>query len=330
MPTVWLRSCILFILGFGLSACASQQSYIYDDEPADPIPLVTKSVPKPVKTPAAPPPSSASSPSREKLAASYQEQGRYAEALLQWKILLTTHPGDTRYETRVRQTEEQIDKLATQHQRAGIAALDKSDFSTARHELLAALALDPKRTEVLDSLRRIEYDRVWRIQSAKLEKLKVTEDRKTAGVGEQERSYLELGAMMFREGDYNGAIREIQKYLNSYPGDPQAKKLISEVYAKLAAQQRQQGQLQNALSNVEQAKRFNSESAPANRKAEQEMRTALAGEYYEKGLRALRSDLKLAIESFEKALEYNPQHSKAREKLADAQRMQKKLEEISK
>lgn len=327
MAATWFCICTP-ILMLGLAACASQP-YEYDDEPADPLQFVSKPVPKTAKAPA--PATPALALAREKLAASYMEQGRYADALLQWKILSALHPGDARYETQAQQTKERIDKLAAQRQRAGIAALEKGDYATARHELLASLALDPARSEVLDYLRRIEYDRVWRIQSAKLEKLKTTEERKAAtGIGEQERSYLELGTLMFREGDYSGAIREIQKYLNSYPGDLQAKKLISEIYAKLAAQQRQQGQLQNALTNVEQAKRFYTGNAPANQKTELELRNALAVENYEKGLRALRSDLKLAIDLFEKALEYNPQHAKAQAKLADAQRMQKKLEEISK
>ncbi len=326
MTTAGFRPWIV-IAALGLSACAAQTSYEEDDA-SDALPFAAK----PAKMPALAAVSASaptSIPSHEKLAASYAEQGRYADALLQWKILYALRPDDSRYATRLRQTEEQIATLATQHQRSGVSALDKGDFATARHELLAALALDPTRVDVLDSLRRIEYDRVWRIQSAKLEKLKISEDRKANNVGEQERSYLELGASMLREGDYADAVREIQKYLNSYPGDLQAKKLISDAYGKLAGQQRQQGMLQNALANIEQAKRFNADTG-TNRKAEQELRNALADEYYEKGLRALRNDLKLAVESFEKALEYNPQHSKARTKLSDAQRMQKKLDEIGK
>ncbi len=305
-----------FILSLGLSACALQPNY-NDDTSAEATPFATKSA-------------KGMTAAHEKLALSDAEQGHYADALLQWKILHALHPDATRYEVHIRQTEEHIERLATQRQRAGNAALDKGDYPTARHELLAALALDPDRTDVLEALRRIEYDRVWRIQLAKLDKLKVTEDRKTTSTGEQERSYFELGTLMFREGDYAGAVREIQKYLNSYPGDLQAKKLISDSYAKLSIQQRQQGLLHNALANVEQAKRFSTEDAATNRKAEQELRRTLADEYYEKGLRALRNDLKLAIESLEKALEYNPLHTKARAKLAEAQRMQKRLGEISK
>jgi len=269
-------------------------------------------------------------PAHDKLAAIYTEQGRYADALLQWKILSTLHPNESRYETQVRQTEEHIAKLVLQRQRAGVSALDKGDYATARQEFLAALALDPTHADIVGELRRIEYERVWHLQTTKLEKLKVNEDRKATGIGEQERSYLELGSMMLREADYSGAVREIQKYLNSYPSDAQAKKLISDAYAKLATQQRQQGQLQNALTNVEQAKRFSGDNTGTQRKAEQELRTALADEYYEKGLRALRSNLKLAIESLQQALHFNPLHSKARAKLADAQRMQKKLDEIGK
>ena len=304
-----------------VTACTSQPD-IHDDSVSSPAPAGSRPMTKLAN------PSTAGF-SHEKLAASFMEEGRFADALLQWKILSTLHPGDARYETRIRQTEEQINTLASQRQRAGIAAFNKGDSTTARHELLAALALAPARVDIIDYLRHIEYERVWQIQFAKLEKLRI-EERKTSNTGEQERSYFELGTLMFREGDYSGAVREIQKYLNSYPGDAQAKKLISDSYAKLAAQQRQQGQLQNALANVEQAKRFNADNASVNRKAEQELRNALAEEYYDKGLRALRGDLKLAIWSFGKTLEYNPQHAKARAKLADAQRMQKRLEEISK
>ena len=323
MVSAFFRSGVSVAL-LGLYACVSPPDN--GKTPGDPqfvtTPAPKEAAAKPAKTPAPPP-----APGREKLAALYMEQGRYADALLQLKILYTLHPDDERYEKRINQTKEHIDRLTTQRQRAGLAALEKGDLLAARHELLAALALDPTHAAVLDYLRRTEFDRVWRIQAAKLEKLKTTEDRKATNIGEQERSYFELGTLMFREGDYPGAVREIQKYLNSYPNDAQAKKLISDAYAKLAAQQQQQGLLHNALGNIEQAKRF---SAAPNNKVEKDLRSALANDYYEKGLRALRHDLKVAMEMFSKALEYHPQHAKARAKLADAQRMQKKLEEIGK
>lgn len=315
----------LAVAAFGLSACVSQPDN--GDDPTKLSQRVTTPVPKETAVKSAKTTPQPPAPNREKLAALYMEQGRYADALLQWKILQTLHPDDERYERQVEQTKEHIDKLAGQRYRLGIAALEKGDIPGARHELLATLALDPTHTAALENLRRTEFDRVWRIQTAKLEKLKTAEDRKAPNVGEQERSYFELGTQMLREGDYPGAVREIQKYLNSYPNDVHAKKLISEAYAKLAAQQQRQGLLHNALGNIEQAKRFN---ATSNSKTEKDVRSALANDYYEKGLRTLRHDLKVAIEMFNKALEYNPQHAKAREKLTDAQRMQKKLEEIGK
>lgn len=267
---------------------------------------------------------------REKLAQSWTAQGRLADALTQWKILRAIDPDNPMYERQESKLDELIKSKAADYVRAGTAAQAKDDKQSARARFLAALAIDPSNTDALEELRRLEFDRVWRVQVAKLDKLKESAGRTSASASEQERFYFELAALMFRQGDYSGTVREMQKYLNSYPGDAQAKKLMADAYAKLAASQREQGQLQGALSSLEQARRFGGDAAPVKKKDETEMRNALANEYYEKGLRLQRTDLAQAIELYEKALEYNPNHTKAQTKLRDAKRMQKNLESIGK
>ncbi len=266
----------------------------------------------------------------ERLAQSYSQQGRLADALVQWKILRTIDPDNPAYERQESKLEDLIKSKTAEYLRAGTTALEQDDKATARSRFLATLAIDPANTQALEQLRKLEFDRVWHVQVAKLDKLQESAGRNSAGASEQERFYFELAALMYRQGDYGGAVREMQKYLNSYPGDAQAKKLMADSYAKLAATQREQGQLQNALSSLEQARRFGGDTAPVKKKDESEVRNALANEYYEKGLRLQRSDLAQAIESYEKALEYNPNHTKAQAKLRDAKRMQKNLKSIGK
>lgn len=273
---------------------------------------------------------SANTSKREKAALQFAEQGRYADALVQWKILFTLDPQNRRYRAQILNTRAHISTMVAQLLRSGNTALENGDLVTARRSYLAALAQDPANNMALEKMRGLEYSRVWGIQSAKLEKLKSAEERKSETASEQERFYFELGTLMFQQGDYLGAVREIQKYLNSYSKDPQAKKLMGDALAKLAESQRQQGQLKDALDNLEQAKRYNGNKAEKPTDIENKVRKALAEDYYSKGLRARRTDLARAIEMWRKALEYNPAHANAKIRLNEALRMQKNLEKISK
>lgn len=267
---------------------------------------------------------------REKAALRFAEQGRDADALVQWKILRAIDPQSRHYPIRIQQIEARINAQVAQRMSTGNAALAKGDHSAAQRDYLAVLALDPANTEALKKLRGLEYDRVWGIQAAKLDKLQSMEERKMATASEQERFYFELGTLMFRQGDYAGAVREVQKYLNSYPKDAQAKKLIADAHAKLAESLRQQGQFKDALDSLEQAKRYNGNKSEKPSVAENEVRKALADEYFTKGLRARATNLNLAIEMWQKALEYNPDHANAKLRLNEALRMQKNLERIGK
>jgi tetratricopeptide (TPR) repeat protein len=304
---VWTPACVLLLL----CACAAQK------------PLPPSAVPV---TPA----KAATLLAREKLALAAEKSGDLADALVHWKILRTIDPKNAAYRTRIGELNDRIRVEADRRIDAGTVAISKGDSQTARREFLAALALDPGNGDALAKLRRLEYDRVWQIQSAKLDKLKTQEEQEAETASEQERFYFELATAMLRQGDYAGAIREIQKYLNSYPNDRQAKKLAADAYAKLAAQQREQGQLRNALQNVEQAKRFNGGSDAARDNTEQELKKDLADEYYEKGLRVHRSDPSQAVEMYQKALSYNPDHTKAKLKLNEALRMLKTLQQMGK
>jgi tetratricopeptide (TPR) repeat protein len=286
--------------------------------------------PQPAAPEAAPLTRSIATGARERLAQALTSQGRLADALVQWKVLLTIDPDNTGYVRQLGRVEQLIKTKTSEYLRAGDAALARGDSRTARTRYLATLAIDPANGEALDQLRNLEFERVWSVQSAKLEKLKETADRATAGASEQERFYFELAALLYRQGEYADSVREMQKYLNSYPKDAQARKLMADAYGKLAAQQREQGQNLDALSSVEQARRFGAEPTPALVKDETAARNALANEYYEKGLRLQRTNLAEAIEAFEKALSLNPNHTKARAKLSDSLRMQKNLKAIGK
>jgi len=257
-------------------------------------------------------------------------QGRLADALVQWKILRTIDPDNPTYERQEAKLEDLIKSKTAEYLRAGTTALNQDDRATARTRFLAALAVDPSNTDALDELRRLEFDRVWRVQVTKLDSLKDSVNRSSATASEQERFYFELAALMFRQGDYSGTVREMQKYLNSYPRDVQARKLIADAYTKLAVTQREQGQLHNALISMEQARHFGGDVTSTKKRDETEVRNALANEYFERGLRLQRADLAQAIEWFEKALEYNPNHTRAKAKLLEAKRMRKNLDSMRK
>lgn len=258
---------------------------------------------------------------REQVAAQLFEQGRYADALLQWQILLAEAPNNAAYQSYAQDVQDVIEQKVREHMQAANYALSIGDSANEQRELLKALALSPVNGPALELLRRIESDRAWSIENAKLAKLKSNIEKKitsTEPEHDQEQFYLELGVALFKEGDYSGAIQEIQKYLNSYPNDPAARRQISEAYFRVAVYLHQTGQLIPAMNNMELAQRYAVENIPAREKPVQELKYALAEEYYQRGARDLPTDRNKAIEEWQLALKYNSNHALARQRLSEA------------
>ncbi len=292
-----------FILLFGCATNAPQDSELPRAHSVDAGP-VSKSI---------------SVAKHEQLAASLTRQGRLAEARIQTRILRTIYPDNPAYERQERRLRDLIRAKAAEYLRSGYSALSNGDTRLARVKFLSVLAIDPANPDAMEQLRQIDFDRMWRLQSAKLDKLRQSTDRSSASSMDQERFYFELATMLFRQGDYIEAIREMQKYLNSYPRDQQAQQMIASSYEGLARAQRDNGDLEEAVKSFEQGRRYQKDAFDRPTPEEIAVRNSLAEQYYEKGLEMNDVNLSDAIQAYKRVLDLNPNHTEAKNRLKEIQ-----------
>jgi len=232
-------------------------------------------------------------------------------------------------------------------------AFSAGDHERAQTEYLRALALDPTRTEPLQKLREIDRTRALGEQATRLSRTLRKKNGKQPGEGEgaaaaqprvpgqQERDYLETGIALFREGQYEESVLEIEKYLQSFPDDPQARRYLTDALARLVRGSAPAPAPPNARPAGPQPPQAVAETkdARADDSAQLEEREpaappapetkAMAQELYEKGLRASRTDIAQAIEYWQRTLTLDPDHVQARLQLEKARRMQRTLQQIS-
>jgi tetratricopeptide (TPR) repeat protein len=132
--------------------------------------------------------------------------------------------------------------------------------------------------------------------------------------------------------------------------DESAKALVAKSYQRLGKEAEQKNELERAIEYYELAKLYRPKTparpAPKKRKSTAiakptappvvkeadkklaELKQKQADEFYQKGLRAFRNDIELAISYWEKALELDPGHASAKLKLNKAIQIRKNLRQI--
>jgi len=153
-PGARLRQALMGCLSLALGACAVAP-------PAGPG-VPTAAAPSPgapsVAAPGTPAPAPPPSP-LEVLVAAHREKaqaleraGRLRQALDEWKIALTVHPGDTAAREGRKALEDRIERGVADRVRQGREALGRGEHLEARRHFLAALALDPASAGAFNAL----------------------------------------------------------------------------------------------------------------------------------------------------------------------------------
>jgi tetratricopeptide (TPR) repeat protein len=129
------------------------------------------------------------------------------------------------------------------------------------------------------------------------------------------------------QGDYDGAIRELEKIAADSPFAAEARRKLAHAHTSRAESYTKYGRFPSALAHLEAAERYDGGNA-ARRAEIRRLRETLAETNYEQGIRAMSSDLPLSAAYFRKAVDYNPQHTRARIQLQTVERMMKNLKKI--
>jgi tetratricopeptide (TPR) repeat protein len=265
-------------------------------------------------------------------------ESRWSEAATEWEILAVLRPGNSEYEKKLADSRAQSASAATSNLEAANEARRKGENERATLLYLKALRADPENVAAAQALRELDREQprksnmnpYARMMYGERVRSTSSESRSASMPRSSERADLDTGILLFNQGDYVSSIQTLQEYLRRYPQDDLGKRTLRDAYLALANQRVQEGNKEEALANLEKARKVPApqSSAPQLPGAIQSLRKELAEDYYQQGLRAQRKDLKAAIRLWELALQYDPAHAQASVHLQQARRMQQTLEAI--
>jgi tetratricopeptide (TPR) repeat protein len=274
---------------------------------------------------------------RQQLAKRLRAAGDLAGAAAQWQVLTILEPDDTEFRQELESTRSAASRSAATNYENGMAAHKNGESDEAARFMLRVLALQPDNTEAMKVLRNIETERIARVQGARASRVrhngemakKNGQEAAPPDMVEYRRSYdLEQTLELFVAGDAQGGIRELHRYVNANPKDKAGRKRIADVVFDQAEKLDNGATRERAAFLYEQAIQFRGESSSAWDARLAASRKTLANEYYEKGMRAYRSDFDLAIKHWETCLKYNPQQVNCSLRLKEAQGFQKQMKRI--
>ena len=276
---------------------------------------------------------------RKALAQDYYKKRDFASALTQWKILRAIDPNNSEYKNRIRVMNVLIKRRAKIHVANGQDAMQRKDFAAAELLLLKALALDPWHPKALSMLKKIESNRVETKQQAKTRRLKkkqLAKLNKNQHAHEkhpdnsQEQLYLEMGMNLYRKGDWSGSIREIEKYLSNNEHDQRARNTVAKSHFKLSQVFESRGHLEPAIQHLEDGMKNSERITEQQQEKLLALKETISENFYVNGVKSYRNNIEQAIVYWERAIVYNPNHFKAKNRLSKATQIQKNLKKIKK
>ncbi len=132
-----------------------------------------------------------------------------------------------------------------------------------------------------------------------------------------------------KAGTYLNLIAYAESYLVDHPGDDKAVEMLALSHEKAGLALYRDGELRQSLRHLEFAVKYSGDSDSPSAAALAAVKTRLADQTYEQGVRAFRQDISQAIAYWEETLTYDPGHVKAREFLSKAYRIRETLNEIA-
>jgi tetratricopeptide (TPR) repeat protein len=240
-----------------------------------------------------------------------------------------------------RQVREQLE--------AGRAALRAGESARASTAFLRVLALEPRNAEAARSLRDVDRQNMARAQAARASRVRVEDlfaDARaaksppapaaaspyaapaaaaaTTTVG-NDAFDLDQRLAMLSAGDTAGALRELKAWVDAHPRDRAARQRIGTAVAERAKDAEAKGQREAALGLYEQAIVLRGEPQLEWSARVTALRKAVGSDYYNDGVKLMRTDLNGAVKAFETSVRYDPQNISAQNRLRDAKAAQNKL-----
>jgi tetratricopeptide (TPR) repeat protein len=269
------------------------------------------------------------------LAKAASEAGDHAQALAHHEVLALLDPADPSHREAAEASRLTIERAVREHLAAGAAARRAGDASRARDAYLRVLAQNPRNAEAAAALREIEQQQMARTQADRAARARSMETlvagaKSRAQTQTQAESYdLEQRIELVRAGDVTAGLREARAWVEANSGDREGRGRLAAAVAERARDAQRKGQREIALSLYEAANALRGEPLPEWTGKARELRRALGEAQYADGVRAMRTDLSTAIRHFEASLRFDPEHTRASERLREARAAQEKLRRLA-
>jgi tetratricopeptide (TPR) repeat protein len=165
-------------------------------------------------------------------------QGRWADAIGAWDVILALDPADSRAATRRSQAEVAAQAAVAERLPRARAAQQRGDGDTATRLWLEVLALAPLHAEAAGSLRAIERARAERSASLLAARLKPAPRPAASdpGYGLASNNALEHASLLAGQGDIAAAIAMLQPLASGRQTEPALRAMLAELYLRQAEQ----------------------------------------------------------------------------------------------
>ena len=262
--------------------------------------------------------------------------GDLAVAEISWHVVTLLAPEEPSYQHALASTRAAIRREVDEAIQSGNSAIRGGDSDRASAAFLRALALDPDNAEAARALREIDRRKLGRIQADRAAKVRAEEPVARAqpsrsapandtGNGTYE---VEQALEIFNAGDINGGLRDLRSWIDAHPQDRVARHRIAVAVFDRAAEFERRGSREQALSLYETAIALRGEPASGWPARVDAVRKALSNEYYDRGVRAERTDLEAAVRAFEASVRYDSSNVKASARLAQTKTALAKLKQL--
>ncbi len=265
--------------------------------------------------------------SRQALADSLEAEQRYADALLQWKILASAYPDNPEVTAEVSRLESFIDqRIETLN-----ADLESRPGREAESTWLKILALDPTHQPALTALRSMEAQRSYQAAEVKNKLIEKNYESRRRGQQQQsaEQALVAQANALQAEGDYEALLDLANQFIRQHEQHERALVFRFQALSVLGEEMLAGGEDELALEFFEQAAAIGGPVDADLQRRLNGLRQRLSARYYEDGMRVFRTDIDRSVELLQTSLTYNPDDLKVQRELSKAMRIQQNLKRIN-
>lgn len=279
------------------------------------------------------------------LAREARAAGDLATAVDHLQVVVLLAPDDAAARRDIESLRAEIRKGVREGLESGRNAMRAGDVAHASASFLHVLALDPKNAEAARSLRELDRQNMARTQSSRAARVNmqemIAESRATrppaagataapaapaaAPTTASDAVELDQRLEMFRAGDTTGALRELKAWVDAHPKDRASRQKAGAAVAERAKELEGKQQREAALGLYEQALVLRGEPQPEWSAKVAALKKQVSADYYNAGMKLMRTDMNGAVKAFETSVKFDPQNANAQQRLHEATAARDKL-----